>query len=270
VPHVDQLVGKFGKRGFSAIYLTDGPEAPTKKFVEETKLKAPVVFEKSMKEPMEDLGFGGYPSSALVGPDGKIIWTGHPGNLDEKTIEENLANVKLAPPSDKLMIDCDLPAKQASIEKLLSTGKIAEGRNALAKALTAKDLKDEDKTKLEAAQSEVDKTLDDELKAAEKAQTDKHYFDAQTGWKRLSTQCKGLDAAKTADQKLSELQELAKDPAVKKELDAGSRIAEAHKLAAAGKTKQAIGVLTSLGDGYLKDTEEAKRAKELAEALKKE
>ena len=61
-----------------------------------------------------------------------------------------------------------------------------------------------------------------------------------------------------------------KDPAIKKELDAGSRIAEAHKLAAAGKTKQAIGVLTALGDGYLKDTEEAKRAKELAEALKKE
>ena len=48
MPHVDQLVGKFGKRGFSAIYVTDGPEAPTKKFIEETKLKCPVVWEKPL------------------------------------------------------------------------------------------------------------------------------------------------------------------------------------------------------------------------------
>jgi hypothetical protein len=75
-----------------------------------------------------------------------------------------------------------------------------------------------------------------------------------------------MPTGKTADDKLAEL---GKDANLKKELDAGARIAEAHKLSMQGKTKPAIAILNSVVDGPFKDTEEAKRAKGMAEELKK-
>lgn len=266
MPHVNQLIDKYGKQGLTVLFVTDGPDAPTEKFVEETKLKAPVVWEKPLKT-MDDLGFGGYPSSALVAPNGKILWTSEVKDVSlEKLIEEQLATIVLAPPTEKITFDCELPKKYAATQKLLATGKIGEGWTALKTALDAKEIKDEDKTKLEAAQTEVDKLVKDEVAFAEKAYTEKRYFDSQTQWKRVSAACKGMEAGKTADDKLAEI---AKDANIKKELDAGQRIAEAMKLANQGKTKPAIGVLNSVVDGPFKDTEEAKRAKTMAEELKK-
>jgi hypothetical protein len=265
VPHVNQLIDKYGKKGFTVLFVTDGPEGETEKFVEETKLKAPVVWEKPLKT-MDDLGGDGYPFSALVGPNGKVVWTGHPGGLEEKMIEENLVGVTLAPPTDKILIDCDLPKKYSSIANKFVTGKIGEGWTSLTTALGAKEIKDEDKAKLEAVQTLVNDTIKEEVAVAEKAYTEKRYFDSQAQWKRLSAACKGMEAGKTADEKLAEI---AKDASIKKELEAGARIAEAQKLANNGKTKPAIGVLKSISEGSLKDTEEAKRAKALAEELKK-
>jgi hypothetical protein len=264
------LIERYGKKGFVILAITGEPESETKKFIEETKLAAPVVFEKTadgkVPESMKAFGFEGLPSSALIGPKGEVLWTGHPSGLTEKIIEEHLAGVKPPAPSAKLAIECDLPKKYAPTAKMLSSGRVGEGRNALAKALEAKDLKEGDKPQLEAAVAEVDALIERELLAATTAASEKRYFDAQAAWKRISAACRGHDAGKTADTKLAEL---GKDAALKKEIEAGARIAEAQKLAEAGKTKQALGVLTALGDGYLKDTEEAKRAKALAEELKK-
>jgi AhpC/TSA family len=266
VPHVNQLIDKYGKQGLTILLVTDGPDAPTEKFIEETKLKAPVVWEKPLKT-MDDFGFGGYPSSVLVAANGKVVWVSSSGSgLDDKLIEEHLASVVLMPPAEKIAIEVELPKKHASIAKQFSTGKIGEGWTALTAALGSKELKEDDKTKLEAAQAEVDKLVKEEVAFAEKLQTDKRFFDAQTQWKRVSAACKGMPTGKTADEKLSEI---AKDANLKKELEAGGRIAEAMKLANNGKTKPAIGILTGLGEGSLKDTEEAKRAKAMVEELKK-
>ena len=266
MPHVNQLIDKYGKQGFTVLFVTDGPDAPTEKFVEETKLKAPVVWEKPLKS-MDDFGFGGYPSSVLVAPNGKIVWTSlEGGGLSEKMIEEHLLGIVLMPPAEKIMIDVDLPKKNAAIAKHFATGKIGEGWNALTTAIAAKEIKEDDKTKLEAAQTEVDKLVKEEVASAEKYFADKRYFDSQTQWKRVSAACKGRPTGKTADDKLAEL---GKDANLKKELDAGARIAEAHKLSMQGKTKPAIAILNSVVDGPFKDTEEAKRAKGMAEELKK-
>lgn len=266
VPHMNELAEKFGKRGFAPVYITDGEEDKTKTFIEDTKLTAPVMWDKNLMKTMDAFGFDGYPSSALIGPTGKVLWVGDPRSLTEKMIEDNLAGVVLRAASAKLTFDVELPKKNAATAKLLATGKIGEGRAALKTALEAKNLKEEDQKLIEEAASEIDAALDAELKAAETAIAEKRYFDAQTTWKRLSAQCKGLDAAKTADEKLSGL---AKDASLKKEIEAGARIAEAQKASAAGKNKQALGILKSLGEGYLKDTEEAKRAQALAEEIQK-
>jgi hypothetical protein len=259
------LVDKFGKKGFVVLNITGEPESETKKYIEETGLKSPVVFEKGLAS-MKEFGFEGFPSSALVDPKGKVVWTGHPGGLTEKIIEEHLVGVTLGPPSDKLTIDCELPKKYAATAKLLSSGKLGEGRNALATAIAAKDLKEADKAPLETAAADVDKFIEQEVATADAAYAEKRYFDAQACWKRISAACRGHQAGKTADQKLADL---AKDASLKKEIEAGGRIAEAQKLSAAGKTKQAISLLSGLSENHLKDTEEAKRAKALAEEMKK-
>ena len=83
----------------------------------------------------------------------------------------------------------------------------------------------------------------------------------------MSAAFRNHEAGKAADAAATEI---AKDPARKKELEAGQKIADALKLAAAGKTKEALGALDGLSNGVLKDTKEAARAKTLAEQMRKD
>lgn len=42
-------------------------------------------------------GISGIPAAVLVDPTGKIVWRGHPGNLDAATVEEHLAGALTTP-----------------------------------------------------------------------------------------------------------------------------------------------------------------------------
>jgi len=265
MPHLNQLIEKYGKKGFVAVGVTSEAEGPTKGFMEQTSAKMAVAYEPSLKS-MKAYGFNGFPSSALISPKGVVVWTGHPSSLTEKIIEENLVGVVMNA-SGKLTVDADLPKKYASIAKQLEKGDLGDGMKALDAVLANEKLPDADRTALEAAKEQVNAVLEEEKKAIETAVGEERWFDATAGWKRLATHFKGHEAAKAAETAAADV---AKDPAKKKELEAGQRIAEAQKAAAAGKKKEALAILDGLGTGYLKDTKEAARAKTVAEEIKKD
>ncbi len=265
MPHLNQLVEKYGKKGFLAIGVTSEPEGPTKGFMESTSAKMAVAFEPGLKS-MKAYGFTGFPSSALVSPKGVVVWTGHPSSLTEKIIEDNLVGVVMNS-SGKLTVDVELPKKYSAIVKQLEKGDLGEGMKALDAAIAAQSVSETDKTALEAAKSATQNVLDEETKAVDAAVTEERWHDATLGWKRIATHFKGHEAAKVADTSAADV---LKDPAKKKELEAGQRIADAQKAAAAGKKKEALGILDNLGTGYLKDTKEAARAKTVADEIKKD
>ncbi len=259
------MVDKYGSQGFFVVGVTGEAEEPTLGYISETKTKAIIAYESKELPSMKAYGFSGFPSAALVGADGKVVWTGHPSALNDKLIEKALAGVKPGPLSDGLMMDVELPKKYAAIEKQLNGGKIGDGYKALAAALAAPGVNDSDRSALEAAKKQVDELGTAELKKAELANMEKRLFDAQVGWKRISTQMPGTDAGRIADGLLAEL---AKNAEAKRELEVGQRIADAQKLAAAGKAAAAASALSSILEGPMKDTVEAERAKKLLAEIK--
>ncbi len=90
VPHVNALIETYGKQGFVVVGVTGEPEQPTEQFVQSTGARFAVAYEPSLAS-MYAFGFKGFPSAALVGRRGKILWKGHPMALDGKLIERELA-----------------------------------------------------------------------------------------------------------------------------------------------------------------------------------
>jgi peroxiredoxin len=89
-PHVNALIDAYGKRGLVVVGVTGEPEDATEQFVQTTGARFAVAYEPGL-ESMRAFGFKGFPSAALVGKGGKIVWKGHPMALDAKVIEQNLA-----------------------------------------------------------------------------------------------------------------------------------------------------------------------------------
>jgi len=260
------LVEKYGKKGFLAVGVTSEPEDPTAKYMEETGAKMAVAYETSSKS-MEAYGFRGYPSAALIDPKGILVWKGHPSRLTDEIIEQHIKGAVVGSGDGKLALELELPKKYAAVAKQLAKGDLGDAHKALAAALAGNGVAEADRPALEAAKAEVEATLAAAQHDAQTAATEERWFDAQGAWKRVSAAFRNHEAGKAADAAAAEI---AKDPARKKELEAGQKIADALKLAAAGKAKEALSALDALSNGVLKDTKEAARAKALAEQMRKD
>lgn len=252
---------KYGKKGFVIVGVTSEPRAPTETFIEKTGFKAVVVIEKS-NATMRRYGFKGYPSAALVGPDGKVLWTGHPASLREDIIEKNLKGVRLGGGDGKLSLDVDLPEKHRGIALKLSKGRIGAAYKALQNAL--KKTQGEEQRSIEAAIQTVEDLAAREMAAAEEAIVDYRIHDAIQILKRVKAQLAGMEAAARASEMLKEIKA---DKSFKNEIEAGRRIADAIKFMQAGKIEKARSKLKSVIEGFLRDTHEARRARALLEKL---
>lgn len=259
------MVEKFGKKGFVIVGVTSEAKAPTETYLEETGWKATVALEGSGGT-MRAYGFTGYPSSTLVGPTGKVVWTGHPSGLSERVIEENLAGVRLGGPNG-LALDIELPRKHRAIAKKLSKGTLGPAYLDLQKALDrlgqdADDL--EEAAVLRDAIQQVDALAQEQLDLASKAFDEGRYFDAQSTWKLVDKHLAKHAAGEAAATRLSELAARAE---LVDEIEAGERIARALAEAAEEKVDKAIKTLKAVASGSLKETREAERAVRLIEEM---
>ncbi len=263
MPHINQLVEQYEKKGFLVVAVTNvgdkEPEEKTKEFISATGFRAIVALEPGLAS-MQTYGFGGYPSAALVDPKGKIVWTGHPARLEAGIIEENLKGVRVGRPSGDLIVELDLPERYAATAKKLRGGNLGYAWNELVKAEKDSKLSAKDKELVTAARSEIEFIIENESKRAEEALAEKRYFDAQTAWGRLVKAFRGHEAGQKATEQLAKL---TKDPALKQELLAGERIDKALTLIDEGKADAALKTLRSVTTGPLAETAEARRAEAL-------
>lgn len=268
MPHINQLVDKYGKKGLVVVGVTGEGEDPTMKYLEATGWKAIIAFESGLPS-MNAYGFSGFPSAALVDAKGKVVWTGHPGGLNDSIIEENLKGAK--PPggqsafADALKPTFDAPKKYASIAKKIAGGQIGPGLLDVEKALAGK-LSDSDQAGLEALKAEVQALYDEEMKSAAEALEGKRYFDARFAWTRLEKAFRGHTLA---DEPKKKLDELAQDTSLPvEELTAGQEIQKALLLRENGDLPGCVKALERVTSGPLKSTHEAERVAALVDEVK--
>ena len=234
--HMVQVNDQYAPKGlqFLGISLDQDPSA-----------LPPVIKAKNFTWPMSYEGQGWHgatpvawgvrsiPQTFIIGPDGTVLWRGHPAELDEplaKAFKEHPpqlvdAQTLAAAASTLTAAEGSVDADPAKAMKLLAGFPVAAKADAdTAARLTAltDKLQAYGQAQLDAAQQQIDA---------------KQYVPASRTLRVLSQALAGLPVATTAKQKLSSL---TNDPAVRASLAADKRAAAADDaLAAAGKLKAA-------------------------------
>jgi hypothetical protein len=215
----------------SIIGVTDEPEAKVQPFIDKKGIQYVIAIGGGAEYTTK-----GIPHSWLVSPKGEILWEGHPGNLKETQIEENLKGVSLTP-------TFTLPKELKTAEKHINSGSFAEG----IKSLEAHLKKPKNAETEAAAKETVEKVRAygaERLKMAEDYAKDRDYGDASEILKALEKSFKGTDTGVKAKETL---QSWKKDKASKLELDGWAIVQKAEAVIQAKQYGAAKGLLLQVG-----------------------
>jgi hypothetical protein len=255
VVHLDELQEKYGAKGLTVLAVTDEARSAVDAFVSKHSAKHGIVIEESDSKSLYETR--GFPSSFLIGPDGLVLWTGHPGNLEDKTIEEALTKVRLMP---------EIPKKLEPVRGALDKAKYADAAAKVAKALADPALAAEDKTAAEQLRDWIDWYAKTPLEIA-KAQIEKgDVYEASLGLADAVKSFKGLPTSAEAAAMLKAIQA---DPKQKDEVTAGERLAKARaKAKEEDDPKKAIQLFKPIASKY-ESTKAGAKAKAIIEELEK-
>jgi uncharacterized protein (TIGR03435 family) len=90
IPHLNQLVEKFAPRGVEFISVSDDREKVVRDFLEKTKIGGTVAVD-SDSSAIKQYGVVGFPTTFVIGRDGKVLAETHPALLTEQSLEDALA-----------------------------------------------------------------------------------------------------------------------------------------------------------------------------------
>ena len=240
VPHMVKLNEEYGNKGVVIIGISaDRSLEPLKRAIVQHKMDWVHVHDEGGRIAGQ-FGVRGYPTIFIVSPDFKVLWEGHPNNLDAA-----LAGAfKNHPP---ILVDAKMlkGAKEtlAQVTQKLEAGDAKAAMKLMAK-VPADAAKDAD---FAAAAGEARERLEEVaaglLAAAEAAAAAGNFVEAADRLRELSLSLAGLPAAADAKKKYTQL--MAQPDArrvietAQKESQAAPLLAEAEKLRAAKKNEAA-------------------------------
>ena len=88
IPHLNEINKKFKDKGLVVIGISDEPKATVEKFRKTVPMEYNVAVGGAAIE--KTFGINGIPHAFVVGKDGKIVWEGHPMQLEGSVIEKVL------------------------------------------------------------------------------------------------------------------------------------------------------------------------------------
>lgn len=215
-----------------------------------------------------DYSTGGVPSAALIAADGTVAAVGHPNELKEDMIEEQLGKVaKDDRVSTKAFLISralpPLPDKLSKIEKDLLKDKYGKALTTVEKTLDK--LPDEDKEVGEKIRVWIEKKGTDGLESAARLLEKGKIFAAYRGYEEVEDLFKGHDISKRAK---SEIAKIKKDKAMKLEVKAGEKWEKIQEeLREARTPKDALKAIAPLCSRKYAETEAGKEAAELEKKL---
>ncbi|HVY62662.1 MAG TPA: hypothetical protein VHF22_13470, partial [Planctomycetota bacterium] len=195
----------------------------------------------------------GFPHSWLVGADGKVIWTGHPGNLSEGTVEEACGSAVFLP---------QVPAQFREAAAAMAKKEYGKAHAALEKEL-AKGPNEE----LQKAHDAIEKVaaahvaqVDEQAKAGE-------YADAAAALDEVAKEWKGMPVA---DEAAAKLKAWKADRSIQGQISAGQELRKAEALEKTGDPaakRKAYGIYTEVAKKH-KGTPAGDKAQAAADRLK--
>lgn len=131
IPHLIELKKKYEPKGMLLVALSDEPKSKVGPFVE--KYKMPYIVGGGAKATLQKYGINAFPTAILIGPDGKVVWTGHPAVIDSE-IESAL---KSNPPKKKGSLSEESAASVLKkADKLYREGKYADAMDLFTQVAT--------------------------------------------------------------------------------------------------------------------------------------
>ena len=82
IPHLNELQSKYAGKNFQVLSLVEEGHQTMDKFLKRTAVAYPIGLESTS---LEDYGINGIPHAFLIGPDGRILWHGHPAQQEMET-----------------------------------------------------------------------------------------------------------------------------------------------------------------------------------------
>ncbi len=126
MPHLNELQAKFDERGLSILGVTGESKGLTEPWIEKHEVGYDYAYDKS-GHVAALLSTGSLPNAVLVAPDGRIVWRGHPGSLNEATLALALKGNPLRRPLFRL------PGYTPALRKALAKGDYRSVYGALGK-----------------------------------------------------------------------------------------------------------------------------------------
>lgn len=150
-PHLQELHEEYESKGLVILGLSDESSDEVSAFVDEKGYTARIAYGSQTKG---KYGVNGIPATFLVGPDGKLAWSGHPSELNDSVLEAALKGAKprsggifgFTPNTAaegrvaqqlKLIEDGKLGKALAALSTIAQDAKATEGEKSSAAALTA-------------------------------------------------------------------------------------------------------------------------------------
>ena len=250
VPHLNSLWERYGPRGLIVVGVTNEGEAMVAPDVEKKKMKYPVAV---LSGEDFDLQYGieSFPTGFLLGPDGEVLWRGHPASFDEKLLEEHLGSV-WAPPA----------VAQKDIAKALAEKNLAKAWKALDKALASS----KEAAELRAAKEAIEKRIGAQLEAARAAETSADFAAARRAYQDVIDRFGGVPEAEPAKAGLAAL---AKNKDAKVELEAADRFDDALSTWRKGDLEKGLKAIRNVAKKYA-GTAAGKRAQALSDLHEEE
>jgi hypothetical protein len=236
VGHLNELQEKYGSQGLTVISITNEPRGLVDKYVEETGATHPVVIEST--DSSSSWGITGFPSSFLVGPDGKIAYAGHPSSVTNDMIEELLKDARLFP---------EVPKSLKGVVKKLEKDDFKSAISMLDKFLAKETISDEEKASATELKEWIDWRHTSAMEGAAASIEKGDYYRAAKAYEDLAKVFKGTDIGSQAD---DALKELLSDKDRKREVSAGEQLAKAKAKAADMSAKKAVKLFESLAKKY--------------------
>ncbi len=236
--------------------MSDEDEKLLDDYVQKLGPKFPIV-----RAPKGMSTYGGqfYPSTFTVGPDGEILTAPNDRMPSDSFLEENLANVSLAP---NLPADSRYDAVRQGWEKK-EYKRLSEY---LEKMLAQDKLGDEMRGVLEAQRDELQQRSEKQLARVEKLGEGPDYGDAEAKLERIAKEWKGLAPAEAAQKQLDRF---GKDATIKKEITAGralTKLSSSYDTSRKSQKGKLIEELEKFGKRFA-GTHAAKKAAELRTQL---
>ncbi len=179
------------------------------KYISEKGVKYPIAIDPAA---MSAYGIRGIPDSVLIGPDGKVIWKGHPAGLKDADIEASLKGA--LPP---------LPASLSKFAALIRGGKAGKAYLDLKKAVKDGKAKEAEAGPTIAGLESRMKSL---LSDAEKAKDAGDFYTVGLCLNELKGPFAGTDEAKKAAELLKGVE---KDPKARDQIKAAETMTKLEK-----------------------------------------